>query len=38
LHEFALADAVVKAALRAARDAGMDHIGTVTVRVVNCSR
>ncbi|MBU1865292.1 MAG: hydrogenase nickel incorporation protein HypA [Actinobacteria bacterium] len=33
MHEFALADAVVKSALRAARDAGMDRIETVTVRV-----
>ncbi|MFH1331285.1 MAG: hydrogenase/urease maturation nickel metallochaperone HypA [Actinomycetota bacterium] len=33
MHEFALADAVVKAALRAARDAGIDRIQTITVRV-----
>ena len=33
MHEFALADAVVKAALRAARDAGMDRIESVVVRV-----
>ena len=33
MHEFALADAVVKAAVRAARDAGMDRIHTITVRV-----
>ena len=33
MHELALADAVVKAALRAADDAGMDHIGRVVVKV-----
>jgi len=33
MHEFALADAVMKAALRAARDAGIDHIELITVRV-----
>jgi hydrogenase nickel incorporation protein HypA/HybF len=33
VHEFALADAVMKAACRAARDAGMSRITSVTVRV-----
>ena len=33
MHEFALADAVVKAARDAARDAGMARIDVVTVRV-----
>jgi len=33
MHELALADAVVKAALRAADDAGMDRIGRVIVKV-----
>lgn len=33
MHELALADAVVKAALRAADDAGMDHIGRVVIKV-----
>ena len=33
MHEFALADAVVKAAMRAAREAGIDQVERVTVRV-----
>ena len=33
MHELALADAVVKAALRAADDAGMDRIDRVIVKV-----
>ncbi|MCB2222551.1 MAG: hydrogenase nickel incorporation protein HypA [Actinobacteria bacterium] len=33
MHEFALADAVVKAAVRAAREAGMARIEAITVRV-----
>lgn len=33
MHEFALADAVVKAAVRAAREAGIDRVEEITVRV-----
>jgi hydrogenase nickel incorporation protein HypA/HybF len=33
MHELALADSVVKAALRAADDAGMSHIERITVKV-----
>lgn len=33
MHEFALADAVVKAAMRAADDAGMDRIERIVVKV-----
>ena len=33
MHELALADSVVKAALRAAADAGMDHIERIVVKV-----
>lgn len=33
MHEFALADAVVKAAVRAAREAGIDRVEAVVVRV-----
>jgi hydrogenase nickel incorporation protein HypA/HybF len=33
MHEFALADAVAKAAVQAAREADMDRVETVTVRV-----
>lgn len=38
MHEFALADAVMKAACRAARDAGMSRITSVTVRVGELQR
>lgn len=33
MHEFALADAVVKAAARAAREAGIDRVERIVVRV-----
>jgi hydrogenase nickel incorporation protein HypA/HybF len=33
MHEFALADAVARAALRAARDAGMSRVERVTVKI-----
>jgi hydrogenase nickel incorporation protein HypA/HybF len=33
MHELALADAVVKAALQAAGEAGMDHIDRIVIRV-----
>jgi hydrogenase nickel incorporation protein HypA/HybF len=33
MHEFALADSVVKAATRAAREAGIDRVERITVRV-----
>ncbi len=33
MHEFALADAVVKAARRAAREAGIDRVEAISVRV-----
>jgi len=38
MHEFALADAVVKAAVRAAREAGMDRVEKITVRVGELQR
>jgi hydrogenase nickel incorporation protein HypA/HybF len=38
MHEFALADAVVKAAVRAAREAGIDRVEKITVRVGELQR